>query len=364
MGFTADVPASVQPEVFDVLQHVLRLDANCPKSIPGSAEALVAPDWEKVTPSSTPAPGEIARPDVRSTRFPAKAVVIAFLAAGLTCTFDVAPRAEAQGRTAQGLTIDASPALASEAERLRGIDFEELDRALQRAGLALPGEVRVRLIPETDPRTREIPTWVVGLAFGTSEIFILPQRVPPYPYDSIESVFRHEVAHLALTRRADGAPLPRWFHEGVAMSVDTGWQTSGQLRLLLEMLRNPHTDRLQQLFTSAAQPESALAYGLSAALVTDLQRRHGPAVVGAIAGRVASGVPFTESFLRETGETPDAAASRAWAVYRRWTNWVPALTSGSAAWALILVIAAAAYVSVRRRRARRRRAWDEEENPD
>ena len=92
------------------------------------------------------------------------------------------------------------------------------------------------------------------------------------------------------------------------------------------------------------------------------QRRHGPAVVGAIAARVGSGVPFAESFERETGETPDAAASRAWAVYRRWTNWVPALTSGSAVWALILVISAAAYVSVRRRRIRRRRAWDDEEN--
>ena len=225
--------------------------------------------------------------------------------------------------------------------------------------------MRVSLVADADPRARDVPPWIVGLAFGTSEMAIFPQRVPPYPYDSIESVFRHEVAHLALTRRAGGAPLPRWFHEGVAMSVDTGWKTSGQFRLLLEMLRNPHTDRLQQLFTSAAQPESALAYGLSAALVADLQRRHGPSVVGAIAGRVASGVasgvPFAESFRRETGETPDAAASRAWAVYRRWTNWVPALTSGSAAWALILVIAAAAYVSVRRRRARRRRAWDEEE---
>ena len=306
--------------------------------------------------------GEADQQDVRSIVFPAVVVAIAPLAAALACTFVVAPGADAQERTVAALTIDAPPALASEAERVRRIDLEELGRALQRAGLALPDEVRVRLVPEADPRTKDVPRWIVGLAFGTSEMAIFPQRVPPYPYDSIESVFRHEVAHLALTRRAGGAPLPRWFHEGVAMSVDTGWQMSGQLRLLLETLRSPRTDHLQQLFASAAQPESALAYGLSAAVVADLQRRHGPSVVGAIAGRVASGVPFAESFVRETGETPDAAASRAWAVYRRWTKWVPSLTGGSAAWALILVIAAAAYVSVRRRRARRRRAWDEEED--
>lgn len=270
----------------------------------------------------------------------------------------------AQERPAATVTIDAPPSLAPEAARVRRVDLDELDRALQRAGLRLPDEMQVSLVADADPRARDVPRWVVGLAFGTRDIILFPQRVPPYPYDSIESVFRHEVAHLALTRRAGGETLPRWFHEGVAMSVDTGWDTPGQFRLLLEMLLNPQTDRLQQLFASAAQPESALAYGLSAALVADLQRRHGPAVVGDIAARVASGMPFAESFARETGETPDAAASRAWAVYRRWTNWVPALTSGSAVWALILVISAAAYVSVRRRRARRRRAWDDADEID
>ena len=280
----------------------------------------------------------------------------------LVGTAVAAPAVHAQARVAPTVAIDAPPSLAPEAARLRDIDLEELGRALARAGLSLPDKVRVALVPEADPRARDVPQWVVGLAYGTYDLVIFPQRVPPYPYDSIESVFRHEVAHLALSGRAGGAPLPRWFHEGVAMSVDTGWDTSGQLRLLFAMLRNPQTDRLQRLFASAAQQESALAYGLSAALVADLQRRHGPAVAGAIAARVGSGVPFAESFERETGETPDAAAARAWIVYRRWTNWVPALTSGSAVWTLILIIAAAAYVSVRRRRAVRRRAWEEEEN--
>lgn len=272
------------------------------------------------------------------------------------------PAVYAQARVAAAVTIDAPPSLAPEAARLRRIDLEELGRALARAGLSLPDELQVTLVPDADPRAREVPPWIVGLAYGTRDLVIFPQRVPPYPYDSIESVFRHEVAHLALTGRAGGAPLPRWFHEGVAMSVDTGWDTSNQLRLLFAMLRDPQTDRLQRLFASGAQQESVLAYGLSAALVADLQQRHGSGVAGAIAAQVGSGVPFAESFERETGVTPDAAAARAWVVYRRWTNWVPALTSGSAVWAFILLIAAAAYVSVRRRRAARRRAWEEEEN--
>ena len=259
------------------------------------------------------------------------------------------------------LSLEAPPALAAVAEQIRAVDLAELGRALDRAGLTLPDDVRVTLVPETDPRARSVPRWIVGLASGTRDVVIFPQRVPPYPYDSVESVFRHEVAHLALEVRAGGAPLPRWFHEGVAMSVDSEWDTSGRLRLLFEMLRSPPTEHLGRLFASETQPESALAYGLSAALVADLQRRHGAGVVGAIAARVALGVPFARSFEIETGETPDGAAARAWAAYRRWTNWVPALTSGTATWALILFIAAGAYVTVRRRRIRRRRAWEEED---
>ena len=266
------------------------------------------------------------------------------------------------GRASAGPSIEAPPSMAAFAERVRAVDLAELGRALTRAGLTLPDDVRVTLVPDDDPRARPVPRWVVGFASGQRDIVIFPQRVPPYPYDSIESVFRHEVAHLALAARAGGAPLPRWFHEGVAMSIDRGWDTSGQLRLLLEMIRNPRTERLGQLFASNTQPESALAYGLSAALVADLQRRNDPAVIGALAAQVAAGVSFARGFEIETGETPDGAASRAWAAYRRWTNWVPALTSGTATWALILVIAAGAYVTVRRRRTRRRRAWDEEES--
>ena len=266
------------------------------------------------------------------------------------------------GRASAGPSIEAPPSMAAFAARVRAVDLAELGRALTRAGLTLPDDVRVTLVPDDDPRARPVPQWVVGLASGPRDIVIFPQRVPPYPYDSIESVFRHEVAHLALAARAGGAPLPRWFHEGVAMSIDRGWDTSGQLRLLLEMIRSPRTEQLGQLFASNTQPESALAYGLSAALVADLQQRHDPAVIGALAAQVAAGVPFARGFEIETGETPDSAASRAWAAYRRWTNWVPALTSGTATWALILAIAAGAYVTVRRRRIRRRRAWDEEES--
>ena len=261
------------------------------------------------------------------------------------------------------IVVNAPPSLASFAERIRGVDAAALAAALARAGLELPPRIRVTLVPDTDADARAVPDWIAGLAFGDGDIVIFPQRVLSYPYDSVESVLRHEVAHLALNARAEGGSLPRWFHEGVATSVDAGWQTAAQLQLLVAMLARPDTAALTRLFVSESRSEAEQAYLLSALLVHHVRGRYGAAVPGAIARRVASGMAFAEAFRAETGVTPDQAADEAWASYRRWTEWAPALTSPSAAWAVIVLLALAAFAAQRRRRARRRRQWDEEDRP-
>jgi hypothetical protein len=134
-----------------------------------------------------------------------------------------------------------------------------------------------------------------------------------------------------------------------------------QLRLLLAALQDPSVDEVSELFRSESQPDTTLAYLLAAALVDDLRERHGPAVAGRIAARVSEDVPFIRAFAIETGETPNAAAARAWHAYRRWTNWVPAVANASTVWRVILVLALLAFLVQRRRRAERRRRWDEEE---
>jgi hypothetical protein len=253
------------------------------------------------------------------------------------------------------------PALVS---RVRAIDLGRLDADLDERGLDLPSRLDVALLANDDERGRNVPPWVVGLALEPAQIVIFHERVLPYPYDSLESVFRHEVTHLALTARAGGLPLPRWLHEGVAMSVDRGWDTSSRLRLLLEMTGSPATADLARLFVSASQPAAARAYGLSAALVADIERRHGRAAPARIAGRVASGVPFSAAFAQETHETPDEAAERAWRGYRRWTMWVSALTGEGAIWGVIVILAIVAAIVQARRRSRRRARWDDAESMD
>ncbi len=268
----------------------------------------------------------------------------------------------AQQRTIE-LTVDAPSSLAEFADRVRGLDRAPLVNALGRAGLAAPSPIRITLVPESDVFARQVPTWIVGLASGTEDIAIFPARIgaspATYPYDSLQTVVWHEVVHLALAAQAGDRPLPRWFHEGVAMSVEQGWGLSSQAQLLFAAATNPDVADLSRLFDSDAQPEAALGYLLAAALVADVRDRHGQEVPGAIVRRVARGSSFAEAFALETGETPDQAAAHAWQPYRRWTAWLPLLTSSSSVWIGIMALAAVAFVV--RLRKRRRRAWEEDE---
>jgi hypothetical protein len=260
------------------------------------------------------------------------------------------------------LTIEAPPSLAGAASRLERVDPQPLERVLQRAGLVLPRTVRVALIVEDDPRARATPVWIVGQAFGSEDVLIFPERMASYPYDSLESVLRHEVVHLALFARASGRPLPRWFHEGVAVSIETGWSVADNLRLLVAAARGPAIADVTRLFQSETTPDTTEAYLLATALVDDLCRRHGAAIPGAIAARVAQGLPFARAFELETGETTDQAAAHAWATYRRLAMWLPFLTSGTALWTVILALSFVVFFFRLQQRARRRRLWDEEDD--
>jgi hypothetical protein len=256
--------------------------------------------------------------------------------------------------------IESPPALAAFGARIETFDHERMARALSQAGLRPPASVRILLVDDSDPSAPRTPDGIVGQAFGTDSIVIYPRRIGSYPYDSLESVVLHEIAHLALTTRAGGRPLPRWFHEGVAVSIESGWGLGTQVRLLAAAWRDPGIDEVSALFASDELPAATTAYLLSAALIEDVRRRHGAVAPGEIAARVAEGQPFDHAFLNVTGETPDAAAAVAWRVYRG-LRWLPLATSPSSVWGAILVLAALAFVVRRRRRFERRRQWEAEE---
>lgn len=260
-------------------------------------------------------------------------------------------------------TIEAPPRLAGVATRLERLDQALITRALAQAGLSMPSHIRIVLVDAADPSARHAPEWVVGSAFGTDTIIIFPERIGAYPYGSLEAVLIHEIAHLALASRADGRSLPRWFHEGVAVSVESGWSIGSQVRLLWAAQQKPAIDEVSRLFASDSQPATTTAYLLSAALIEDIRRRHGLEVPGEIAARVAAGATFDDAFRAATGETTAQAAASAWRVYHG-LRWLPLLTSSTSVWGSILALAVVAFIVRLRRRHERRRQWDAEERQE
>jgi hypothetical protein len=245
-------------------------------------------------------------------------------------------------------------------QRILAMDRQDATAALARAGLPPPARVHITLIADTDPRAGAVPRWTVAQALGTETVVIFPDRIASYPYGSLEAVVLHEIAHLALNLRAGGRPLPRWFHEGVAVSVESGWGVASQMRLLITAWREPGIDDVSRLFRSGSQPDTETAYLLAAALVEDVRERHGEAVPGAIAARVAGGMPFEAAFAAETGVSVESAAAEAWATYRTWQRWLPVVAGPNSVWGWILVLAFLAFAVRMRKRRERRRRWDEE----
>jgi hypothetical protein len=206
---------------------------------------------------------------------------------------------------------------------------------------------------------------IAGFAVSEDDLIVLfPARSPAYPDDTLEDVLHHEVAHVLMARAARGAPLPRWFHEGLAVIAERTWGLEDDARLLREFLlvRRTPVGQIDALF-AAGDSARARGYTLSAALVRDLIRQHGVGAPADILRRVAAGESFERAFAQTTGQSIEGADLAFWDRHRFWTGIGPFLTTPTALWLLVTCIALVAIIRRRQQRAAQRRRWDEQEEP-
>src|SRR5438132_7235917 len=106
-----------------------------------------------------------------------------------------------------------------------------------------PGPViKVVLAPENSDLARRVSPWIAGFATGGSDIVIFPARSPSYPHGTLEDVLRHEVAHILIERASAGRPIPRWFNEGFAMTVEHAWRFEDQTQVLYQLVLGSRTN--------------------------------------------------------------------------------------------------------------------------
>jgi hypothetical protein len=262
------------------------------------------------------------------------------------------------------LIVEAPPELEPAARRVRAFPPAELESAMSLVGLAEPGPpIRVILAAEGSGTALAVPPWVAGYAYSDRGIVVLmPSRTPAYPDASLEDLLRHEVAHVLIARASGNQPLPRWFHEGMAMIAGLTWGLDDRARLTMTLLadRQISLAELDQRFQGTGA-EVYRAYAISGSFVRDLLESHGPDAPARVLAGVRQGLSFEDAFRRATGETLDEAESSFWDNQSFWYRWVPILTSSALLWIAITLLFLWAVKRRRARDAALKRMWEEEE---
>ena len=272
--------------------------------------------------------------------------------------------AAAGAQAPPALVIEAPPELAPARSRLESFDLRPLAGIVRTVGLDAAGPPIVGVLAdEGTEAARSVSPWTAGFANSDAGLIVLfPSRSPTYPHDTLEDVMRHEVAHVLIGRAAGGRPVPRWFHEGLAVAVERPWGFEDRSRLAWELVMGPRLTlrEIDALFDGGESAQSR-AYSLSAAVVRDIIREHGSAAPAGILRLVQADVGFDEAVARVAGRPLGAVEDGFWDRQRVWTVWVPIFTSGNVLWLVVIGFAALAVWRRRRRVAAIRRRWAEEE---
>ena len=288
-------------------------------------------------------------------------------AVGLALLFVVVPGSLAGQDTRPRLVVEAPDALTATAERVRGFDPDRLGGIMTLTGLRDAGPpIRVLLLPEASAIARDTPPWVAAFADAERDLVVLfPERIGSYPYRSLEGVVYHEVAHILTARAAAGAPVPRWFNEGLASAAERTWGLEDRSRFAWEVFVGGRlsSTELEGLFGQGRR-EVARAYVLADALVRDLLQGYGPQTPARILSRMAQGAPFEVALHATTGSSVDGVMSAFWRRHDVWTSWISSIGHPFTQWSLITLLALAAIWRHRRKRLDRHRRWELEERAE
>jgi MYXO-CTERM domain-containing protein len=262
------------------------------------------------------------------------------------------------------LVVEAPPPLAAVSARLEGFDRAPLGQIARLVGLQAPGPpIRVVLADSHGEWARLVPPWAAGFAVGEDSLIVLfPARSPMYPHDTLEDVLRHEVTHVLISRAARGLPVPRWFHEGVAVAVERPWAIEDRTRLASTLIFGPRLDlrAIDALFDGGEGAQSR-AYSLSAAVVRHLMSEHGADAPARVLHEVARGRTFDLALASVTAQALPRFEEAFWDSQRTWTTWVPLIASSTVLWLGVIGLAAFAVRRRRRRSAKLRQRWSDEE---
>ncbi len=236
-------------------------------------------------------------------------------------------------------------------------------------GQPVLAHVEVRIARTVDDMVamapREAPpySYASGIAYAPLHLVILSLTAPSggEPTD-LDSVFRHELFHVALEDAVHGHHVPLWFNEGMAiyesdenrlLRIKTLWDASLSRTVI------PLED-LDRGFPSQHY-EVSIAYAESADFVRFLLRDQDQLRFTALIERVRGGQPFDRA-LSDAYDVDLRKLEYQWRedIAKRYT-FAPILASGSLLWVAALVVLVVGYARKRRRDRATLARWEQED---
>ncbi|MFH1689416.1 MAG: peptidase MA family metallohydrolase [Candidatus Eisenbacteria bacterium] len=195
-----------------------------------------------------------------------------------------------------------------------------------RAGLSRLGPVRI-YIASTNEEFRAltyggVPDWGAGCAFPDRGVVVLRNPVTVPDPLSMEDVVVHELAHVAAGRVLGEVRVPRWFHEGIAMTLAGEWRLPGSSTLAAAGASGELIP-LGELDASfpAGSADAMLAYSESFYAVRFLMEEAGPATPAELLLGIASSGSFDEGLQTLCGRILPDFERDAVASFRRRFGW-------------------------------------------
>jgi len=223
---------------------------------------------------------------------------------------------------------------------------------------ALMPRVEVRFARNTEEMRskcpRPPPRWANAVAFWPDNVIVISLTSSQHRPVSLETVFRHELAHIALKWAVKGQRVPRWFSEGLSIWASEELPMD-RMKVLWPAAASGQFLPLSRLDRSYPQHEFEvnLAYAQSADLVRYLVVHDGEERLPDLLARVREGESFYDAMEATWGRSVRALEQQWHRDAERRYSAIPSITAGLTFWTIAAGLAIAGYV--RRRRDIRRR---------
>ena len=238
-----------------------------------------------------------------------------------------------------------------------------LDKLL---GISFKDTIDVRIVQSQEEFDAlaggKIPEWGAGAAIPARNLIILREpMMNRYPGNTAD-LLQHELAHIALSRRANGAHLPRFIDEGFASWFAGEWTfaqvtTVAAAQITKSLLPLRDIDDVNRFH----QGQANLAYAQSYLVVNYIFKRFGELAFTDLIDALATGENMSEAFH----QTLDISFWRFEADYRKFLSdnytLFAILADMSGLWIILALIVVFGWILIRKRKKDAYDRWKDEE---